>query len=87
MGVEKSPVARPAGRRYFPFHECTNSCGSKIGGRLPHVLVDERPGRDAVVVRLMVLESEVRDLVAQRVQKLEVREMVRAEQRVRFHHQ
>ena len=35
MGFSKSGVARSAGRRNLPFHECTNSCGSSVPTIMP----------------------------------------------------
>ena len=77
-------LTRSAGRRYLPFHEWTNSCGRRPEKFGQLVAVDQALFVGAVVARFMMLEPEVRHVVAQRQQEVIIAIVPRSEKRSRL---
>ena len=77
-------MARSAGRRNFPFHEWTYSWGSKLAESLRDGVVDQGALVDAAVVGFVMLEAEVGDVIAERVEEVVVAVVMRAEKFLRL---
>ena len=61
--------------------------GHKARPAFPEFIVDQHALGRAIVTGLVVLEPEVRDLIAERQQKIVFPEVTRAKERFLFHHE